>query len=78
MFCSKCGNSIKENEKFCSKCGQEIQREINTGKAYDSKNNKYKFKLAEWDLKFLDDPGGVYGQVQKKQIIPICFFKNYF
>lgn len=28
MFCSKCGNEIKENERFCSKCGNQIESNI--------------------------------------------------
>lgn len=26
MFCNKCGNEIKEEEKFCSKCGNKIKK----------------------------------------------------
>ena len=25
MFCSKCGNELKNNDKFCSKCGTKIK-----------------------------------------------------
>lgn len=25
MFCPKCGNEIKENQKFCAKCGYKIE-----------------------------------------------------
>ena len=24
MFCTKCGNKLKENQKFCSKCGNKV------------------------------------------------------
>ena len=24
MFCSKCGNGIKEGERFCSNCGKSV------------------------------------------------------
>ena len=24
MFCTKCGNQLKENQKFCSKCGNRV------------------------------------------------------
>lgn len=24
MYCHKCGNEIKENDKFCTKCGQPV------------------------------------------------------
>lgn len=27
MFCEKCGNEIKEGEKFCGKCGKNIEQE---------------------------------------------------
>lgn len=27
MFCVKCGNEIKENEKFCTKCGRKINND---------------------------------------------------
>ena len=26
MFCSKCGNEIKEGEKVCSKCGNKVKK----------------------------------------------------
>lgn len=40
MFCNKCGNEIKEGEKFCAKCGnnleqEEIKKENTTEKATD-------------------------------------------
>ncbi len=30
MFCPKCGNEIKENQKFCAKCGYEVKDSQNT------------------------------------------------
>ena len=24
MFCTQCGNNLKENDKFCSKCGKAV------------------------------------------------------
>lgn len=36
MFCSKCGNEIKTNDKFCSSCGQEV-----------NKNNKETMDISE-------------------------------
>lgn len=27
MFCNKCGNEIKEGEKFCAKCGNKVRNE---------------------------------------------------
>lgn len=38
MLCRKCGNEIKENEKFCSNCGK-------SNKAINKKTNKRKSKL---------------------------------
>ncbi len=40
MYCEKCGNEIKEGEKFCAKCGnnleqEEIKKENTTEKATD-------------------------------------------
>lgn len=40
MYCEKCGNEIKEGEKFCAKCGnnleqEEIKKESTTEKAKD-------------------------------------------
>ncbi len=26
MFCTKCGNSVSDNDRFCSKCGAKIDR----------------------------------------------------
>lgn len=28
MYCTECGKSLKENDKFCSSCGKNV--EINT------------------------------------------------
>lgn len=28
MFCSKCGNEVKDTEKFCGKCGNKISKNI--------------------------------------------------
>lgn len=27
MFCTKCGNQLKENQKFCSKCGNRVSNQ---------------------------------------------------
>ena len=27
MFCSKCGNELKENDIFCNKCGEKVVKE---------------------------------------------------
>lgn len=34
MFCTKCGNEIKDNSKFCIKCGNKLnnEKEITTSK----------------------------------------------
>ena len=29
MYCSKCGNEIKDGEAFCSKCGKNVEEETN-------------------------------------------------
>lgn len=36
MFCSKCGNEIKDGELFCSKCGAKVEQE---NKKQETKNN---------------------------------------
>lgn len=38
MYCAKCGNELKGNERFCDKCGtpinsENIEKKENTGKA---------------------------------------------
>lgn len=38
MFCSKCGEKIKENKSFCGKCGKLIQ-----DKSYIQLKNKKKY-----------------------------------
>ena len=45
MFCSKCGNELRDNDEFCSKCGTKVTREIhNTSQskqpAQSSSNSK--------------------------------------
>ena len=51
MFCRKCGNEIKENEKFCSKCGapctEEVQMESQTGTIGRSVRKKKRI-LKKW------------------------------
>lgn len=37
MFCSKCGNEIKETAKFCPKCGTPIQQ---SGSTYQKETEK--------------------------------------
>lgn len=32
MFCSNCGNEIKDGEKFCSKCGQQVDKNLKKNK----------------------------------------------
>lgn len=39
MFCNKCGNEIKEGEKFCNKCGEK--QEPTMGSIVFSRQNKY-------------------------------------
>ena len=39
MYCSKCGNEIKEAEKFCGKCGSEIKEKV-TSNVKEIKENK--------------------------------------
>lgn len=36
MFCSKCGNEMKDGENFCSKCGNKVETKENK---QESKNN---------------------------------------
>ncbi len=40
MFCSKCGNELKEGEKFCSKCGKSANHIEK-----DKKSNKFNKKI---------------------------------
>lgn len=39
MFCEKCGNPLKENEKFCPKCGTPVKVPENMVKNEISGNN---------------------------------------
>lgn len=40
MFCSKCGNELKENDIFCNKCGEKVVKEQqNNIRKVDSSNN---------------------------------------
>ncbi|WP_042221738.1 zinc-ribbon domain-containing protein [Oceanobacillus manasiensis] len=48
MFCSNCGNPLKENEKFCSNCGKEMSISEGTEKPslmQRIKNNKKSFMI---------------------------------
>lgn len=40
MFCSNCGNEVKNGEKFCSKCGQEVDKEKRINFKEKIKENK--------------------------------------
>ena len=62
MYCEKCGNEIKEGEKFCAKCGnnleqEEIKKESTTEKAkeYVQKNveNKQPIQIVKLVLYIL-------------------------
>lgn len=47
MYCSKCGNELKETDLFCNKCGTKIEDNINTSKIngeVDKKNIQSKWK----------------------------------
>ena len=48
MFCSKCGNELKENDIFCNKCGEKVVKEQqnNIGKV-DKSNNEYTEPIKE-------------------------------
>ena len=30
MYCSKCGNELKDDMKFCNKCGNKVDNKIET------------------------------------------------
>lgn len=36
MFCSRCGNQIKECDKFCSMCGEQVKIQFIKKKMYDT------------------------------------------
>lgn len=44
MYCSKCGNEIKEEEQFCSKCGNKIEENV---KKNGRKLDDFKTKIIE-------------------------------
>ncbi len=39
MYCSQCGNEVKDGEEFCSNCGKSIKSDIETDKANQTNNN---------------------------------------
>jgi hypothetical protein len=49
MFCSKCGNQRKENDKFCAKCGASFNNEANTATTTQSTPALQKYdKIGGW------------------------------
>lgn len=42
MICKKCGNEVKEGEKFCSECGYKINNEEIVNKDQVTVTNKDK------------------------------------
>lgn len=50
MFCSKCGNEIKEGEKFCAKCGNKIENiSIMEGKIKEKEQGNFKMHFS-WGI----------------------------
>lgn len=52
MYCSKCGNELKEEDLFCNKCGNKIEQGLNTNnnavkKEHWIKNTKLAIKCRE-------------------------------
>ena len=45
MYCSKCGNELKEDDLFCNKCGNKIISENNKNKTGNKKVEKNKCKI---------------------------------
>lgn len=52
MYCSKCGNLLKESDKFCPKCGTKVEeskpdilKEASEDRSYKKTNNQKKKKI---------------------------------
>lgn len=65
MFCSKCGNEIKESMKFCPKCGSQNSRNINYTQEALSDNKKTN-SIKENDSNIQKNIIGNNGSVLKK------------
>ncbi len=46
MFCSNCGNTINEGDKFCTNCGQSVAS--NTSTSNSLSNNQYDFDVSSF------------------------------
>lgn len=46
MFCSNCGNTINEGDKFCTNCGQPVKN--NTSVNNSLSNNQYDFDVSSF------------------------------
>ena len=49
MFCTKCGNQLKDGEKFCTNCGAKVIPDAVGGNA-DQKSAEEKIKWKEFHL----------------------------
>ena len=52
MFCTKCGNKIKEGDLFCAKCGKKVEQAVEKNKIEISLNNNdnKKPKIKKWKI----------------------------
>lgn len=72
LYCTKCGNKVKENAKFCTKCGESIQ---SAGKARKEKS-KTKKEKSKKEKAIKANKAEMKVKKEKKQKKPKSVFKK--
>lgn len=79
MFCEKCGQQIREGQKFCPKCGAPVRDEVNgSDQRYEQNSymNYQEHNQRQYRNQSYGTTGTYNGQVSFMQAV-VLFFKNY-
>ncbi len=69
MFCTKCGNKLKDNQKFCSKCGNKVDLGYGYSLLEQTGSSLPKCITFELDRGFKDNFFKLSGRLNRKRFI---------